>query len=108
VLEWRYPVVLETFHIRHSSGGAGEHRGGNGVVRRVRFGEAMQGNVLSSRRGERPDGVAGGSPGAVGHHRHIRRAGSAVELPGNARVDVETGDRFEIETPGGGGYGQPA
>jgi 5-oxoprolinase (ATP-hydrolysing) len=108
VLEWRYPVVLETFHIRRGSGGEGAHRGGDGVVRRIRFGEPMQVNVLSSRRVERPYGVDGGSPGAAGHNRVIRRDGSVVELPGNTRVEVETGDRFEIETPGGGGYGQPA
>jgi 5-oxoprolinase (ATP-hydrolysing) len=107
VLEWRYPVVLETFHIRRGSGGAGAHRGGDGVVRRVRFGEPMQVNVLSSRRVERPYGVDGGSPGAAGHNRLIRADGTVVELPGNTRVEVEAGDQFEIETPGGGGYGRP-
>jgi 5-oxoprolinase (ATP-hydrolysing) len=106
VLEWRYPVLLETFHIRRGSGGAGAHRGGDGVVRRVRFGEPMQVNVLSSRRVEQPYGVDGGEPGAPGHNRVIRSDGTVVELPGNASIDVDVGDRFEIETPGGGGYGQ--
>ncbi len=105
VLEWRYPVVLETFHVRHGSGGAGAHRGGDGVVRRVRFEEAMELNVLSSRREVAPYGVAGGEPGAVGHNRVLRADGTVVELPGNARIDVGVGDRFEIETPGGGGFG---
>ena len=106
VLEWRYPVVLESFHIRKESGGAGAHRGGDGVVRRIRFGEEMEVNVLSSRRIERPYGVAGGEPGAPGHNRVIRVDGLVTELPGNTQVDVGVGDRFEIETPGGGGFGE--
>ncbi len=106
VLEWRFPVVLETFHVRRGSGGAGAHRGGDGAVRRLRFGEAMQVNVISSRRSVAPYGVNGGGPGAVGHNRVIRADGTIVELPGNAHVDVEPGDRFEIETPGGGGFGR--
>jgi 5-oxoprolinase (ATP-hydrolysing) len=105
VLEWRYPVVLETFHVRRGSGGTGAHRGGDGTVRRVRFGEAMQVNVLSSRRSVQPYGVDGGEPGAVGRNRVIRADGTSVELPGNAQIDVAAGDRFEIETPGGGGFG---
>ncbi|MDJ0771203.1 MAG: hydantoinase B/oxoprolinase family protein [Ilumatobacter sp.] len=108
VLEWRHPVLVEAFHIRRGSGGAGAHRGGDGVVRRVRFGEPMQVNILSSRRVVEPYGVAGGRPGAVGRNRVLRADGTAVELAGNAQVDVETGDRFEIETPGGGGFGAPS
>ncbi len=107
VLEWRYPVVLETFHIRRGSGGAGTHRGGDGAVRRTRFGEAMVVNVLSSRRRVRPYGMAGGLAGAVGHNRVIRADGVVEELPGNVQVHVEAGDRLEVETPGGGGYGPP-
>jgi 5-oxoprolinase (ATP-hydrolysing) len=107
VLEWRYPVVVEDFRIRRGSGGAGVHRGGDGVVRRVRFDEPMQVNVLSSHRLVAPYGLAGGYPGAVGHNRVLRADGRVHELPGNARVDVASGDRFEIETPGGGGFGPP-
>ena len=107
VLEWRYPVVLETFHVRRGSGGEGAHRGGDGAVRRIRFGESMQVNVLSSRRSVQPFGLDGGAPGAVGHNRVIRADGTVVELPGNTQLDVEPGDRFEIETPGGGGFGRP-
>ena len=105
VLEWRYPVVLETFHVRRGSGGAGTHRGGDGAVRRLRFGEAMQVNVLSSRRVVHPYGLSGGAAGAVGHNRVLRADGTVTELAGNAQVDVDAGDRFEIETPGGGGFG---
>jgi 5-oxoprolinase (ATP-hydrolysing) len=107
VLEWRFPVLLETFHIRRGSGGAGRHRGGDGTVRRVRFTTPMEVNVLSSRRRIQPFGVAGGSPGAVGRNRVIRADGSVEELPGNAQVEVGPGDAFEIMTPGGGGYGAP-
>jgi 5-oxoprolinase (ATP-hydrolysing) len=107
VLEWRYPVVLETFHVRRGSGGDGAHRGGDGAVRRIRFGEPMDVNVLSSRRAVQPFGLEGGGPGAVGHNRVIRVDGTVVELAGNAQVVVEAGDRIEIETPGGGGFGSP-
>ena len=105
VLEWRYPVHLEAFHIRRGSGGAGARRGGDGVLRRLRFGEDMQVNVLSSHRRVRPYGVDGGEAGAVGHNRVIRADGSVTELPGNASINVSAGDCFEIETPGGGGFG---
>jgi 5-oxoprolinase (ATP-hydrolysing) len=108
VLEWRFPVLLETFHIRRGSGGRGAHRGGDGVVRRVRFTTPMLVNVLSSRRSVRPFGLAGGHPGAAGRNRLIRADGTVEELPGNARVDVGPGDRIEIRTPGGGGFGEPA
>jgi 5-oxoprolinase (ATP-hydrolysing) len=107
VLEWRYPVVLESFRIRDRSGGDGQNRGGNGVVRRVRFGEDMTINMLSGRRLVAPYGVAGGQPGSTGRNRVIRASGEVQELPGNVQVEVTPGDIFEIETPGGGGYGPP-
>jgi 5-oxoprolinase (ATP-hydrolysing) len=107
VLEWRYPVLLEAFQIRRDSGGAGAHRGGDGAVRRIRFNEPMQLNVLSSRRVVPPYGAAGGRPGAIGHNRVVRADGTVIELAGNAELDVDAGDRFEIETPGGGGFGTP-
>ena len=99
--------MLDTFQLRSGSGGAGAHKGGEGVLRRVRFGEDMLVNVLSSRRRVQPYGVAGGLAGAVGHNRVIRVDGTVEELPGNTRVKVFAGDRFEIETPGGGGFGTP-
>ena len=105
VLEWRYPVHLETFHIRRGSGGPGKHRGGDGVVRRIRFGEAMEINVLSGHREVPPYGMAGGEPGAVGHNRKIAADGTVTEFGATAQTTVEPGDRFEIETPGGGGFG---
>jgi 5-oxoprolinase (ATP-hydrolysing) len=108
VLEWRHPVLLESFAIRRGSGGAGRHRGGDGTVRRVRFGEAMTVNILSSHRVVPPYGMAGGQPGAVGINR-VHRADGAVEtLGGTDRCQVWPGDVVEIATPGGGGYGPPA
>ncbi|MDH3679287.1 MAG: hydantoinase B/oxoprolinase family protein [Acidimicrobiia bacterium] len=107
VLEWRHPVVLESFAIRTGSGGAGTHRGGDGVVRRVRFGEAMELNVISGRRSVPPYGMAGGRPGHTGRNRLIRHDGTTVELRGSDHTLVEPGDVFEIHTPGGGGYGPP-
>jgi len=105
ILEWRHPVHLDHFRIRHGSGGVGAHRGGDGVVRRITFGEDMTVNVLSSRRKVEPFGVDGGANGDVGINRVIRKDGSSQELPASVRVEVAAGDSFEIETPGGGGYG---
>jgi 5-oxoprolinase (ATP-hydrolysing) len=107
VLEWRFPVRLESFRIRRGSGGPGWHRGGDGVIRRVRFGESMEVNVLSSRRVVPPYGAAGGGPGAVGHNRLIRADGTVTEFGAGVQTTVGPGDVFEIETPGGGGYGPP-
>jgi 5-oxoprolinase (ATP-hydrolysing) len=105
VLEWRFPVRVEEFSIRRGSGGDGAHRGGDGVVRRLRFDEAMEVNILSSRRVVAPYGAAGGSPGAVGINRVRRADGSTEHLPGVASTAVGPGDAIEIATPGGGGYG---
>ncbi len=107
VLESRYPVVIESFRVRRGSGGAGVRRGGDGVVRRIRFDEPMTLNIVSSRRRVRPYGIEGGRPGLAGHNRIIRADGTPIELPGTARVEMGAGDRVEIETPGGGGCGFP-
>ncbi len=107
VLEWRYPVLLESFAIRRGSGGAGRHRGGDGTVRRMRFDEAMTVSLLSSHRVVPPYGVGGGEPGAVGVNRVIRADGSEELLPGTAGCEVGPGDVVEISTPGGGGFGHP-
>ena len=82
-------------------------RGGDGVVRRVRFGEAMTVNILSSHRVVPPYGVDGGAPGAVGVNRVIRADGSDELLAGADSCQVGAGDIVEIATPGGGGYGRP-
>jgi 5-oxoprolinase (ATP-hydrolysing) len=107
VLEWRLPVVLETFHVRADSGGAGTHRGGDGVVRRVRFAEAVEINVLAGRRRVPPYGMNGGRPGSAGVNRFIRADGTSEDLPASVQLAAAPGDRFEIHTPGGGGFGPP-
>ena len=104
VLELRFPVRLETFHIRVGSGGAGEHRGGDGTTRRIRFHEALEVNILSGRRKVPPYGLGEGQQGAVGRNRIKRADGTEEELAGVAKATVEPGDAIEIDTPGGGGW----
>jgi 5-oxoprolinase (ATP-hydrolysing) len=106
VLEWRFPVLVEEFFIRRGSGGAGRHRGGDGVVRKLVFRQAMTVSILSERRRVAPFGLAGGEPGQCGTNRVERRDGRVEELPGTATVMVQPGDAIVIETPGGGGYGK--
>jgi 5-oxoprolinase (ATP-hydrolysing) len=105
VLEQRYPVRIVRFAIRRGSGGAGRWRGGNGAIREIEFLEPMQAAILSNRRRIAPLGLAGGLPGACGRSYVVRREGRIEELPATAAVDLAAGDRFVIETPGGGGYG---
>jgi 5-oxoprolinase (ATP-hydrolysing) len=108
VLEWRYPVLLECYEIRHGSGGEGRWTGGNGGRRRLRFLEPMTVTTLSSHRRVRPYGMAGGAPGAVGRHWVERADGSVTPMRACDSVAVQAGDVFVIETPGGGGYGRRA
>jgi 5-oxoprolinase (ATP-hydrolysing) len=108
VLERRYPVRLHEFSVRHGSGGAGRHRGGDGTVRRVEFLRPVEVSLLSQRRGPHPPyGMAGGEPGALGRNTLIRKNGQVQELAGLAQFDVAPGDLLVIETPGGGGFGPP-
>jgi 5-oxoprolinase (ATP-hydrolysing) len=105
VLEWRFPVLLESFRIRRGSGGRGRQRGGDGAIRALRFLEPMTAAILSGHRRVPPFGLEGGQSGGLGHNAVRRRDGTVVELPGAARVEMEAGDVFLIETPGGGGFG---
>ncbi len=107
VLEWRFPVLLESFAIREGSGGRGKWRGGNGIVRRVRFLEAMTAAILSGHRRIPPYGMAGGEPGKLGRNWVERKDGSILQLSGADKAELEPGEVFVIETPGGGGYGTP-
>ncbi|MFQ5579876.1 MAG: hydantoinase B/oxoprolinase family protein [Nitrospiria bacterium] len=106
ILEWRFPVLLERFEIRRGSGGRGRYCGGDGVIREIRFLEGMEIVVLSNRRLIAPYGLSGGAPGSVGRNRVVRADGMIVEMSGTDRLQVEIGDHFIIETPGGGGYGE--
>jgi 5-oxoprolinase (ATP-hydrolysing) len=105
VLETRFPVILERFAIRRGSGGEGASRGGDGAVRRVRFLEPMQASILSNRRRVAPRGVKGGGDAAAGVNRVLRADGAEELLSATASAQMQAGDAFEIETPGGGGYG---
>ncbi|PSB33051.1 hydantoinase B/oxoprolinase family protein [Chlorogloea sp. CCALA 695] len=105
VLEWRFPVVLESFKIRLDSGGKGHHQGGNGVIRRLRFREEMTAGILSNRRVIPPFGLQGGQAGKLGKNYVERKDGKVEELGSTATVEMGKDDAFVIETPGGGGYG---
>jgi len=105
VLEWRYPVRLDSFSIRCNSGGSGRWHGGDGAIRRLRFLEPMTAAILSGHRRVPPYGIAGGQPGQTGHNSVIRADGSVIALDACAGVVLQPGDTFVIETPGGGGYG---
>jgi 5-oxoprolinase (ATP-hydrolysing) len=107
VLEWRYPVLLESYRIRPGSGGRGRWRGGHGGVRRLRFGEPMTVTTLTGHRRIPAFGMAGGEPGALGRHWIEHPDGTVTAMAGCDSRNVRTGDVFVIETPGGGGYGAP-
>jgi 5-oxoprolinase (ATP-hydrolysing) len=107
VLEFRFPVRLESYQIRHGSGGAGRWRGGDGGVRRVRFLEPMTASILSNGRHVPAFGGDGGAAGALGINR-VERADGRVEILDHiGSAELEPGDQFVIETPGGGGWGVP-
>jgi len=106
VLETKFPVMLDEFSVRKASGGGGEHSGGDGAVRRIRFLEAMDAGILSNRRVFAPFGLAGGKDGACGRNRVERANGQTEELGSTAAVSVSPGDVIVIETPGGGGFGR--
>jgi len=105
VLELRFPVLVEGFALRSGSGGAGAHRGGDGVVRRVKFLEPMTAAILSNRRRLPPFGLNGGAPGATASNWVERRDGAVERLGATAAAQIQPGDVFVIETPGGGGFG---
>jgi 5-oxoprolinase (ATP-hydrolysing) len=105
ILEFRYPVRLESYAIRKGSGGGGRWRGGDGGVRRVRFLEPMTASILSNGRLHGAFGMAGGAPGQVGINRVVRGDGTVEVLAHIGQARMEGGDTFEIHTPGGGGWG---
>jgi 5-oxoprolinase (ATP-hydrolysing) len=105
VIEHRFPVRIESFRLRTGSGGAGKFRGGEGVVREMRFLQPMEATILSSRRLTQPFGLGGGRSGASGRNYVIRVNGEVIELGGNDEITMEAGDLFVIKTPGGGGFG---
>ncbi|KQU84104.1 5-oxoprolinase [Variovorax sp. Root318D1] len=108
VLEFRYPVRLDSYRLRTGSGGAGRWRGGDGGVRRVRFLAPMTASILSNGRLYGAFGGAGGEAGAVGINRVERSDGTEESLEHIGQVQMAPGDVFVIETPGGGGWGEGA
>ena len=106
ILEARLPVRLDQFAIRRGSGGEGAHRGGDGVVRAVTFLEPMRANILANRRRLPPKGIRGGTDAEAGRNWVERADGTVEMLSATAYAEVRPGDRFVIETPGGGGFGE--
>ena len=97
--------LVESFSIRRGSGGRGKHKGGDGVVRRIRFREAMTAAILANRRRVAPFGLQGGGAAALGRAHVDRADGSRVELGATEAIAMHAGDVITIETPGGGGFG---
>ena len=108
ILESRFPLRVEQFAIRTGSGGAGCFRGGDGVVRQLRFLEPVTAALISGSRRVAPAGLAGGLPGACGRNSWIGPDGSIRQLEGSCELELQAGEALRIETPGGGGYGVPA
>ncbi len=106
ILETRLPIRLDSFAIRHGSGGAGAHCGGDGVVRRLTFLEPVRANILANRRRIPPRGIAGGQDALPGRNRIERANGSSEVLGPTDAADMQAGDCIIIETPGGAGFGK--
>jgi N-methylhydantoinase B len=106
-LEQEFPLRVRELSLRRGSGGAGAHRGGDGLAREVEARESMEFSLLTERRRIAPRGAAGGEPGAVGRNLVRRADGTVEELPAKAEGTLAPGDALRIETPGGGGYGAP-
>ena len=106
VLEFRYSVMLEDFHIRKGSGGRGKWHAGDGICRTIRFLEPMECTILSGHRRVPPFGLAGGEPGQIGENWIRRRNGRMERLEGADAANVEAGDAVIIQTPTAGGYGK--
>ena len=106
ILELRFPVVLEDFHIRRGSGGAGKWKGGDGTLRSIRFLERMDCALLSGHRRVAPFGLAGGANGEVGKNSVRRKSGAVETLGGCDQTLLEPGEAIIIQTPTPGGYGR--
>jgi 5-oxoprolinase (ATP-hydrolysing) len=107
VLEFRYPVVLEDFHIRKGSGGKGQWNAGDGIRRTIRFLEKMECTILSGHRRVRPFGLAGGEAGQVGENWARRKDGRMERLQGCDETTIDADEAVIIQTPTAGGYGTP-
>jgi 5-oxoprolinase (ATP-hydrolysing) len=107
ILEFRYPVLLEDFHIRKGSGGKGQWHAGDGIRRTIRFLEEMECTILSGHRSVRPFGLAGGEAGQAGENSVRRKDGSIEMLNGCDATVIDAGEAIIIQVPTAGGYGKP-
>jgi N-methylhydantoinase B len=107
-LEYAYPLRVRRYSFRHGSGGSGQQRGGDGIVREIEVLTDCEVTLLSERRTHAPWSLAGGGPGAVGRAVIVRRDGMTQEMPGKFSTRLQSGDRVRIESPGGGGWGSIA
>jgi 5-oxoprolinase (ATP-hydrolysing) len=105
IMEYRYPVRLDTFAIRSGSGGNGQWKGGNGIIRKLTFLKPVEVTLLSQHRKEAPYGMSGGQAGATGEQYVFRHGASKETLEGIAQTTLSAGDSIVVMTPGGGGYG---
>jgi N-methylhydantoinase B len=106
-LHTHYPFRVTSYTLRRGSGGQGRFVGGEGIHRELLFEASSTLSLMGERRRNPPWGLAGGEPGAVGADWLIRRGGERESLPGKVTVEVEPGDKLVVETPGGGGWGEP-
>ena len=106
-MEYALPVRLRRYGLRRGSGGAGQQRGGDGIVREIEFLAPARVTLLTERRELAPYGLGGGGAGKCGENTLLRAGGIEETLPGKATFDVEPGDVLHVETPGGGGWGPP-
>src|SRR5205809_2009667 len=106
-LEYAYPLRVRRYSLRPNSGGEGQHRGGDGIVREIELLTDAEVTLLSERRTRGPWGLSGGKDGAPGKAFVVRQNGSTQELPGKFNVRLRKGERIRIESPGGGGWGRP-
>jgi N-methylhydantoinase B len=105
-LEYAYPLRVRRYSLRPGGGGAGKHRGGDGIIREIEVLTDCEVTLLSDRRTRGPWGLAGGQAGSPGKASVIREGGSIEEMPGKFSTRLRKGDRIRIESPGGGGWGR--
>jgi len=105
--EHQYPLRIESYRVRKGSGGAGRHRGGDGIVREFRFLAPAEVTLIADRRDRGPWGLAGGAAGKPGRDQLVRR-GKTRNIPAKVRFEAQPADLLRIQTPGGGGWGKPA
>jgi N-methylhydantoinase B len=107
-LEYAYPFRVTRYSLRPNSGGAGKHRGGDGIVRELELLCDADVTLLSDRRKHGPYGLQGGADAAPGRNVVIREDGSEHPIPEKGSVRLKRGERVRIESPGGGGWGTPS